>query len=303
MYLYTLWCNWYQYTCCKTDIGAPPPHCKAYIRPNHLYVYWSMYCFCTLHKCECLCVHGFFLMLLVYFCVFTCGWHVAVGALDEEHSTVFIDGRHGAKSHFLCSPIVNQLVHSSLAISSLYCLQSCSSTFYCFVFFNIHHFVSSFSFLCILFFFFFPLHPLLFPVLHIPFSISYIFFIYSLSSSTPSHLFLSLSRTWTPYEQHPPALLWTHPDSRRRERSGRARWQQHHRRDHETQQQPPVFLPLVPQPGPAAPIIRGGHETWDQPLQLPEEAGWAPAGVGGKGWRRKEGGKEGEGTKMPQKRT
>lgn len=52
MYLYTLWCNGYEYTCRKTDTPAPPPYRKPYIRQIIFYVYWSLCCFCTLHKCE-----------------------------------------------------------------------------------------------------------------------------------------------------------------------------------------------------------------------------------------------------------
>lgn len=57
------------------------------------------------------------LKLSVYFSVFTCGWYVGVGALDEQHTVVFIDGRHGAQRHFLCSLIVDQLEGSTLVQS------------------------------------------------------------------------------------------------------------------------------------------------------------------------------------------
>lgn len=54
-------------------------------------------------------------MLSVYFYVFTCGWYVCVGAPDEQYRVVFIDGRHGARRHFLCLLIINQPVSSSSA--------------------------------------------------------------------------------------------------------------------------------------------------------------------------------------------
>lgn len=58
------------------------------------------------------------LMLSVYFYVFTCGCYVCVGASDEQYRVVFIDGRHGARRHFLCLLIINQLVLNLL----LFCL-------------------------------------------------------------------------------------------------------------------------------------------------------------------------------------
>lgn len=57
----------------------------------------------------CVFVQRSFLKLSVYFSVFTCGWYVGVGALDEQHTVVFIDGHHGALRHRLCSLIVDQI--------------------------------------------------------------------------------------------------------------------------------------------------------------------------------------------------
>lgn len=99
---------------------CPSPILLILHKTNHFYVYWSMCCFCTLHKCECVCIQ-IPPMLSVYFYVFTCGWYVCVQASDEKYRVVFIDGCHGAWRHFLCLLIINQFV-SSLVLSSLFLL-------------------------------------------------------------------------------------------------------------------------------------------------------------------------------------
>lgn len=143
------------------------------------------------------CVRRFPPMLSVYFYVFTCGWYVCVRASDEQYRVVFIDGRHGARRHFLCLLIINQLVSSSLLLSSF-------SSLFVHFYVDLYRFLFSIfplflSFFCLfilslissLFPFFPPIPTSTVPLpLPLSCSISTIFF---LSIFFPSHLLFLLS--------------------------------------------------------------------------------------------------------------
>lgn len=169
--------------------------------------------------------------------------------LEINITDVFRDGRHGAQSLFLWLLIMNQLV---------------SFPSFCFV-----HFYFSFIFTLEYFFFGFPNFIFLKPYYLFCLNLSLALLFLPSLSHPPfsfffiSHFFQSLHRAWAPYEQHPPALLWTQVAVKQWKGSQWRRhwWWRHSGRGHETQQQPPFLLSLLPRPGPAATVLRVDYET------------------------------------------